>query len=109
MRNNAFPQLVGTLELLDTTVTAEPDDLLIAHGFQGAGYGIPTDAGIEAILLLAKTEAVFLDPVYTGKAMSALIAHVRAGYFTPEESIVFIHTGGTPSVFVHRDLLLQSM
>ncbi|CAN5411729.1 D-cysteine desulfhydrase [soil metagenome] len=109
MRSNAYPQLVGTLELLDTTITAEPEDLLIAHGFQGTGYGIPTEAGIEAILLLAKTEAIFLDPVYTGKAMSALIAHVRAGYFAPEESIVFIHTGGTPSVFVHRDLLLQSM
>jgi D-cysteine desulfhydrase family pyridoxal phosphate-dependent enzyme len=109
MRRDAYPQVAGTLELLDTTITAEPEDLLIAHGFQGDGYGIPTESGIEAILLLAKTEAIFLDPVYTGKAMSALIAHVRAGYFTPEESIVFIHTGGTPSVFVHRDLLLQRM
>ncbi|MGH2550725.1 MAG: D-cysteine desulfhydrase family protein [Thermomicrobiales bacterium] len=109
MRRDAYPQVVGTLELLGTTITAEPEDLVIAHGFQGAGYGIPTDAGIEAIHLLAKTEAIFLDPVYTGKAMSALIAHVRAGHFSPEESIVFIHTGGTPSVFVHRDLLLQSM
>jgi 1-aminocyclopropane-1-carboxylate deaminase/D-cysteine desulfhydrase-like pyridoxal-dependent ACC family enzyme len=109
MRHDAYPQVVGTLELLGTPVTAEPDDLHIAHGFQGAGYGIPTEAGIEAIHLLARTEAIFLDPVYTGKAMSALIAHVRTGQFSPDESIVFIHTGGTPSVFVHRDLLLQTM
>jgi D-cysteine desulfhydrase family pyridoxal phosphate-dependent enzyme len=109
MRRDAYPQVVGTLELLGTPVTAKPEDLHIAHGFQGAGYGIPTEAGIEAIHLLARTEAIFLDPVYTGKAMSALLSHVRNGQFSPDESIVFIHTGGTPSVFVHRDLLLQTM
>lgn len=109
MRENAYPQVVGTLELLGRPVTVQSEDLHIAHGFQGDGYGIPTDAGIEAIHMLARTEAVFLDPVYTGKAMSALIAHVRAGQFSPNESIVFMHTGGTPSVFVHRDLLLRTM
>jgi D-cysteine desulfhydrase family pyridoxal phosphate-dependent enzyme len=109
MRHDAYPHVVGTLELLGATIRVQPEELTIAHGFQGAGYGIPTEAGLEAIHLLARTEAIFLDPVYTGKAMSALIAHVRDGQFAPDESIVFIHTGGTPSLFVHRDLLLQTM
>jgi D-cysteine desulfhydrase family pyridoxal phosphate-dependent enzyme len=107
MRHDALPHVQGTLDLLESGMTVTGDDLNVVHGFQGDGYGIPTDAGLEAIMLLARTEAVFLDPVYTGKAMSALIAHVRAGEFSPDDSIVYIHSGGTPSVFVHRELLLQ--
>ena len=43
----------------------------------------PPKRGLEAIRLLAQTEAIFLDPVYTGKAMSALLSHIRTGVFTP--------------------------
>ena len=64
---------------------------------------------MEAIDLLARNEAIFLDPVYTGKGMSALIAHIREGVFTPDESVIFIHTGGTPSLFVHRELILSRL
>lgn len=96
----------ATLELIDSPVTIASDEIRIEGSFSGTGYGIPTEAGLEAIHLLARTEAIFLDPVYTGKAMSALIAHVREGRYTPDQSIVFIHTGGTPSLFVHHDLLL---
>ena len=55
--------------------------------------------GTEAIRLLARTEAVFLDPVYSGKAMAALISHVRAGALDPNEAVIFLHTGGGPSLF----------
>jgi D-cysteine desulfhydrase family pyridoxal phosphate-dependent enzyme len=106
LRADALPLIAGTAELLDSDVAIAPEQVRIEGTFSGTGYGIPTDAGLEAIHLLARTEAIFLDPVYTGKAMSALIAHVRDGRYTPEQSIVFIHTGGTPSLFVHRDVLL---
>jgi 1-aminocyclopropane-1-carboxylate deaminase/D-cysteine desulfhydrase-like pyridoxal-dependent ACC family enzyme len=62
--------------------------------FTGAGYGIPAAEGDEATELLARTEGIMLDPVYTAKAMAALIAHMRTGEFSPDDDILFWHTGG---------------
>jgi 1-aminocyclopropane-1-carboxylate deaminase/D-cysteine desulfhydrase-like pyridoxal-dependent ACC family enzyme len=62
---------------------------------------------MEAIRLLARTEAVFLDPVYSGKAMSALISHVRGGTLDSNEAVVFLHTGGGPSLFATGAALLE--
>jgi threonine synthase len=58
-------------------------------------------ASTEAITLLAQTEGIFLDPVYTAKAMAALIDHVRRGLIPPSETVLFLHTGGTPALFPH--------
>ena len=66
----------------------------IDDGFIGAGYGQPTHESREAIELLARTEATFLDPTYTAKAMAGLIEYLRAGRFTAEQTILFWHTGG---------------
>jgi 1-aminocyclopropane-1-carboxylate deaminase/D-cysteine desulfhydrase-like pyridoxal-dependent ACC family enzyme len=67
--------------------------------FIGAGYGIPTEASGEAIELAARTEAIFLDPVYTGKAMAALVAYVRQRRFTEGQTVLFWHTGGQVGLF----------
>jgi 1-aminocyclopropane-1-carboxylate deaminase/D-cysteine desulfhydrase-like pyridoxal-dependent ACC family enzyme len=88
-----------TAELLGYPYTFTPDDVTLVDGFHGGRYGAPTETGRAAIELLARTEAVFLDPVYSGKAMAALIAQVYAGRFSSDESVVFLHTGGGPSVF----------
>ena len=74
-------------------------DLVTDQNFIGAGYGIPTVEGMEAITLLARTEAIVLDPCYTSKAMAALIHHARAGEIGPDETVVFLHTGGAPAIF----------
>jgi len=50
--------------------------------------------------LTARCEGIFLDPTYTGKAMAGLLAYTRARQFTREETILFIHTGGEPALFV---------
>lgn len=63
----------------------------------GEGYAAPTEAGVDALLLAARTEALVLDLTYTAKAMAALIAHVRAGAFGPDDTLVFVHTGGAPA------------
>jgi len=67
--------------------------------FIGAGYGIPTEASREAIELAARTEAIFLDPTYTGKAMAGLIAYVRQQRFTESQTVLFWHTGGQVGLF----------
>ncbi|MGQ0604301.1 MAG: pyridoxal-phosphate dependent enzyme [Anaerolineales bacterium] len=75
-----------------------------AGGFIGAGYGIPTSRSVEAIRLVARTEGVFLDPTYTGKAMAGLIAEIRAGRFRKDETVAFLHTGGEPGLFAHPEI-----
>lgn len=74
-------------------------DLVTDQNYIGEGYGIPTTAGMEAISLLARTEAILLDPCYTSKGMAALIDHVRSGTLAPSETVVFLHTGGVPAIF----------
>jgi 1-aminocyclopropane-1-carboxylate deaminase/D-cysteine desulfhydrase-like pyridoxal-dependent ACC family enzyme len=73
--------------------------VVIDDGFVGGGYGVPTDASREAIDLLARTEAIFLDPTYTAKAMAGLLARVRAGEFNERQDVLFWHTGGQVALF----------
>ena len=68
----------------------------------GDGYGVPTDDGREAIALCARLEGLLLDPVYSAKAMAALIADRRTGRLAPHHPTVFVHTGGLPSLFADR-------
>jgi D-cysteine desulfhydrase family pyridoxal phosphate-dependent enzyme len=91
--------------LIGADVAVRPDELSTNQNFFGEGYGIPTPGGLEAIKLLAKSDGVLLDPTYTAKAMAALIADVRAESIDPAETIVFLHTGGTPALFAHAETL----
>ena len=65
----------------------------------GVGYGVPTPASTEALELVARREGILLDPVYTAKAMAGLIARVRAGAFSPQQTVLFWHTGGQVGYF----------
>jgi len=84
---------------LQFTERIDQEHLFTDQRYIGHGYGIPTPGGLEAIELLAKTEAILLDPCYTSKAMAALIDHVRSGELRSEETVVFVHTGGMPALF----------
>ncbi len=81
------------------------EELLTDSGYAGEAYGIPTAACLEALDLLARTEGIFLDPVYSGKAMAGMIDHIRRGDIPPTDSVVFLHTGGTPALFAKVPLL----
>ena len=88
--------------LLGVETRVDRDDLFTDQGYIGDGYGIPTEAGIEAIKMLADTEAILLDPTYTSKAMAALIRHVRQREIGADETVVFLHTGGFPALFTQE-------
>jgi 1-aminocyclopropane-1-carboxylate deaminase/D-cysteine desulfhydrase-like pyridoxal-dependent ACC family enzyme len=92
--------------LLGSAVKVTPDELTTNQQHIGEGYGIPTPGCLEAIRLLAEGDGVLLDPTYTAKAMAALIADVRAGDVRPDETIVFLHTGGVPALFAHAAAFL---
>jgi L-cysteate sulfo-lyase len=74
-------------------------EIVVDDAFVGGGYGIPTEASTEAIGVLARSEALFLDPTYTSKAMAALMAGCRRGKFSAIGSLLFWHTGGQVGLF----------
>jgi L-cysteate sulfo-lyase len=87
---------------LGMTTAAAHDNIEANDNYFGEAYGIPTPAMKEAVGLLAETEGVLLDPVYSGKAMAGLIDLVRQGTFAKDENIVFVHTGGQAGLFAYE-------
>ncbi len=75
-------------------------DFIMDSSYVGQGYGIPTEECWQAIKLLAQTEAIFLDPVYTGKTMAGYLDLVAKGFLPQNANVLFIHTGGGPLMFL---------
>ncbi|HLH74229.1 MAG TPA: pyridoxal-phosphate dependent enzyme [Chloroflexota bacterium] len=73
--------------------------------YVGPGYGIPSEAGLEAMRLAARTDGLLLDPVYTSKAFAAIIDDTRQGRLTAADTAVYVHTGGLPLMFNLADQL----
>lgn len=94
-RTWAHMKLKGDLDR--TSVLANCD-------YVGDGYGLPTPAMVEAVNLLAKTEGILLDPVYSGKGMAGLIDLIRKGQFAKDQNVVFLHTGGSVTLFGYPDI-----
>jgi D-cysteine desulfhydrase len=74
--------------------------------YVGPGYSLPTPEMAEAVRMLATLEGILIDPVYTGKAMAGLIDLVRKGYFSKDEQVLFVHTGGSPALYVYVNDIL---
>ncbi len=106
LRKEALSLVQGICKLLNIPDAFTEQDIVIDDGYVGQAYGVPTEEGVEAIRLLARTEAIFLDPVYTGKAMAGMLADIRAGKIPSSASIIFLHTGGGPSIFAHGSTLV---
>lgn len=88
-------------------VAFSPAAILVNDNYCKVGYGVLTEAERQAIRLFTRLEGLLLDPVYTGRAAAGLIDLARQGFFRPEESVLFWHTGGQPALFAdaYRDLL----
>ena len=93
------PTVAGLLEGLAplTGLAVDPASIELTDAQLGAGYGVPTPAAVAATELLARTEGILVDPIYTAKALAEVIARVRAGRV--EGTVVFWHAGGTPALF----------
>ena len=82
-----------------------PSAEIIAYDeYIGEGYGIPTAEMKDAVSLVARKEGIFLDPVYTGKAMAGLIDLIHTGELHKGENVIFIHTGGVPGMFAEAQM-----
>ena len=81
-------------------------DVTLDDDFLGAGYGIPSERGDAAIRLAARREGVFFDPTYTGKAFAGLMEHVRADRIPGSQTVVFLHTGGAPTLIAQANEII---
>lgn len=93
-------------KLLNMAVTVNRKDVIVVEGYGGEGYEVLSSECLDAMRLVAQTEGIILDPVYTGKAMAGLIDMARSKRFGKEDNVVFIHTGGTPALFPYREELV---
>ncbi len=91
----------SSADLLGLNLEIRPEEIWNSTDFVGSAYAKATPEGIEAIRLVAETEGIFLEPVYTGKAFAGLLRDIRQGVLGPGDTVVFLHTGGTPLVFAY--------
>ncbi len=97
---------VETAKRLGIRQEIEKDSVVTFGDYWRPQYSVPNAKMVEAVNLMAKTEGILLDPVYTGKAMAGLIDLCRNGYFKKEENLLFVHTGGSPALYAYQKVLL---
>ncbi len=100
-----FKLAVETAEYIGAAGTVERKDIVADCNYIGDGYGVPTEAMNEAVLLLARLEGILSDPVYTGKALAGMIDLIRKKKFGRKDQLLFIHTGGSAGLFGYSDRL----
>ena len=110
-RNEKIEEICQRTEAIFQRLGLEPpkrdlilDEINIDYDFAGKGYGVPTKEGTEAIRELAREEALFVDPVYTGKGFSGLLGHIKNGKIPKGSKVVFLHTGGSGALFAEGGL-----
>jgi len=94
---------VRTAEKVGATGAVTRDAVTCYDEYVGPGYSLPTDGMVEAVKLLASTEAILLDPVYSGKTMAGCIDLARKGHFDGCNNVLFLHTGGSPALYAYLD------
>lgn len=93
-----------TVQALDLGLDILEEDVIVFDKYIQDGYGIVNKNVVEAVRLFATKEGIFIDPVYTGKALIGLIDLIEKGFFKPDEKLVFMHTGGIPALFPNKHL-----
>lgn len=101
---NVFKLACATAEKLGCVGIVKREDIIANTDYIGAGYGIPTESGLEAIKMFAELESILLDPVYSAKGAAGFIDLIRKGHFKKGERVIFIHTGGSAALFGYDNI-----
>lgn len=101
-----FKEAQAVADLLGLRMTVPRESVLSIGGYWQPKYSVPNAPMVEAVQMLARTEGIPLDPVYTGKIMAGLIGEARKGFFKPGEDLLFLHTGGLPSLHAYEPEVL---
>ncbi len=107
LEEDIFTIVQDTENALGLDFSVAKEDIIVFDEYIDEGYGIVSKRVAEAIRFVAVKEGIFLDPIYTGKAMSGLIDLVDKGYFNKDDKVVFFHTGGTPALFPNKEILYK--
>lgn len=102
-----FKEACAVAELLGGSFSIARETVVSVGGYWQPKYSLPNPMMIEAVQLLARTEGIILDPVYTGKVMAGLIGLSRKGQFKKTDNVLFLHTGGMPSIHAYEQVLLS--
>jgi D-cysteine desulfhydrase len=95
------------LDKLGTGVQMPKEKVICYGDYYLPGYSLPNDGMIEAVKLLAQTEAILLDPVYSGKAFAGMIDLIRKGVIAEGSNVLFLHTGGSPALYAYMPTFRQ--
>jgi D-cysteine desulfhydrase len=98
--------VVGTAERVGVKGSIPKEAVECFGDYVGPGYSLPTPGMVEAVQMFAREEGILLDPVYTGKTAAGLIDLTRKGYFKKDETVLFLHTGGSPALYAYMETLL---
>lgn len=94
-----------TARFLEMNLPFNPEEINYYDEYAGESYMGLTKEGLEAIRLVAETEGIFLDPLYTSKSMACLMDQIHDGRFKPEDTVIYYHSGGLPIIFAHNEEL----
>ena len=101
-----FKEAQAVADLLKMQTEIPRESVRSVGGYWQPKYSVPNARMVEAVQMLARTEGIPLDPVYTGKIMAGLVGLAREGEFSPGERVLFIHTGGLPSLHAYESVVL---
>ena len=97
-------KLQAVIDVIGVDIDIPEDEILCDDSMLAPGYGLPNEATVDAIKYLARREGILLDPTYSGKTFAVLLAMLRQGGFGATDNLVFLHTGGTASLFAYPEL-----
>ena len=106
LNQNVIKIANSTAERFGINMRLRPTDIIIRNEYLGDGYGVVGERERSAIRLTAQSEGILLDPVYTGRAMGALIDMIKGQEFSHSDTVLFWHTGGTPALFPYAGELM---
>ena len=102
-RQAVYDLCVKLSEKLNLKEAPTMDDVIVFDDYIGDGYSRVTEGMLEAVKLVARTEAILLDPVYTGKTMAGMLDLINKGYFKDKKNLLFLHTGGAPALYAYLE------
>ena len=107
-KQRVITKMRAVIDTLGVDLEIDDDEVLCDDRMLAPGYGQPSAATVEAIKYLARKEGILIDPTYTGKTFASLLESLRAGDFGADDHVVFLHTGGGPSLFGYPELVEES-
>ena len=107
LKNRILELVQQTAVYMGINVKIPGKEIVCFEEYLGAGYTLPTVEMVQTVKLLARTEGILLDPTYTGKAMAGLIDLAQRDYFQKDANVLFLHTGGSPSLYANIPLFVS--